>query len=497
MNLLFLNPQGWPQLWRFIQAALHPSLQPDLWRIILAAMGTTLAYAIAGTGLSVIIGLVFGVLSSQVWWAAWGSGQARSIYPVIRFALSIPRAIHEMIWGLLLVNIWGLDPLTGIVAIAIPFGAITAKVFAEILDDTPRQPLMALLNSGVKPLPAFLYGLFPQAFNDWVSYGFYRFECSLRSATVLGIIGAGGLGTQILISLQGLKYTELWTFFYVLMLLNGGVDWASRKLRQGLDQRRLSAWPIIGGGLIATVWAWFYLRADWSRVTDARSRRLAQDFVRQLWPWDFSSIGQLGQPMLDTVFMAIGAMLIAAIGGFGLALCVTRSPFNQVHHSTHPFSSIPGIFTRSLLLLCRTIPAPIWALVCLYVLFPGILPGAIALGIHNLGIMGRLMTEVIENLDRRPLLALKTTGASPSGIALYGILPLAAPRWIGYSLYRWEVCMRETVVVGLVGAGGLGRILIEQLTSFDYRAVMVTLTGFVVLTLGVDWVSGQLRQRRR
>jgi phosphonate transport system permease protein len=490
--IALLNPQGWPQLWRFIQAAWHPSFSPDLLRIVLDSTLITLAYAIAGTGLSVLIGLIFGILSSQIWWEAFLGRRSGQIYPIIRFALAIPRAIHEMIWGLLLVNIWGLDPLTGIVAIAIPFGAITAKVFAEILDDTPRQPLMVLMNSGVKPLPAFLYGLLPEAFNDLVSYIFYRFECSLRSATVLGIIGAGGLGTQILISLQGLKYSELWTFFYVLMLLNGIVDWASERLRQGLDRRKLSAWPIVTGGVIATIWAWIYLRADWSRVTDARSRRLAQDFFRQLWPWDFAGITQLGQPLLDTIWMAIGAMIIAAIGGFGLALCITRSVTNQRQRPR-----ISSILVRIILLLCRTIPAPIWALVCLYVLFPGILPGAIALGIHNLGIMGRLMTEVIENLDRRPLIALQTTGATPQNIALYGILPLASPRWMAYSLYRWEVCMRETVVVGLVGAGGLGRILIEQLTSFDYRAVMVTLMGFLVLTFGVDWVSGQLRQRLR
>jgi phosphonate transport system permease protein len=78
---------------------------------------------------------------------------------VVRAVLAIPRAIHELIWGLFFVNIFGLDPLVAILAIAIPFGTITAKVFSEILDETPRQPLMALLNSGVPPLNAFAYSL--------------------------------------------------------------------------------------------------------------------------------------------------------------------------------------------------------------------------------------------------------------------------------------------------------------------------------------------------
>jgi phosphonate transport system permease protein len=128
-------------------------------------------------------------------------------------------------------------------------------------------------------------------------------------------------------------------------------------------------------------------------------------------------------------------------------------------------------------------------LVILYVVFPGILPGAIALGIHNLGILGRLMTTVIQNVDRRPVDALQTMGVSRVNAWLYGVLPLIRPDYLAYSFYRWEVCMRETVVVGLVGAGGLGRLLTEQLSSFDGRALIVTLAVFLFLTFAVDVVS--------
>jgi phosphonate transport system permease protein len=155
------------------------------------------------------------------------------------------------------------------------------------------------------------------------------------------------------------------------------------------------------------------------------------------------------------------------------------------------------LLTRTILLMARAIPAPIWALVALFVLFPGILPGAIALGIHNLGILGRLKAETIENLDTRPLEALKAQGAPDSLVFLYGVLPLSLPRFLAYDLYRWEVCMRETVIVGLVGAGGLGRVLTEQLSSFDYRGTIVTLGGFLVLTFLVDAISAQVRRSLR
>ncbi len=509
-----INVNGWPQLWRFIAAAARPDLSIELLRLTLDGAIVTLAYAIVGTFCSVILGAVFGLLASRMWWDALLGRRAMWVYQPVRLLLAVPRAMHELLWGLLLLNIWGLDPLTAIVAIAIPFGAITAKVFSEILDDTPRQPLDALLNAGVSPLVALFYGLLPQAMLNLISYVFYRFECALRSAAVLGVIGAGGLGYQILVSLQSLKYQELWTFFYALMILNGAVDWGSGWLRgrwgcvsrldlnvgsippsppyEGGD--RIGSWVVsVFWVFVSVVGALVYLKPDFGKIASGRSRRLAQEFLAGLWPWDWSGVGSLGWPIAQTLAMSIIAIMLAAIGGLGLAFLVARNRDSP----GRIWSALVSGLVRVVLLMSRSIPAPIWALVVVYVMYPGILPGAIALGIHNLGILGRLMAEVIENLDRRSLVALASTGARRGGVFLYGVLPLTLPRFLAYSLYRWEVCLRETVIVGLVGAGGLGRILTEQLTSFDYAGLMVTLVAFLGLTFGVDWVSGQLRRGGR
>jgi phosphonate transport system permease protein len=491
-----INFNGWPQLWRFVSASLQPNLSGDLLRITGEAAIVTLAYAVCGTALTVVIGAVFGVLCSEVWWQSVLGERGRWVYWPLRLLLAIPRAIHELIWGLFFVNIWGLDPLSAIAAIAIPFGAITAKVFSEILDDTPRQPLEALLNSGVEPIKVFFYSLLPQAFPNLLSYIFYRFECSLRSAAVLGVIGAGGLGYQILISLPSLKYQELWTFFYALILLNGLVDWSSAKARQQIAHPQSQPATLVrlpqnwglGGFFLATIASFLYLQPNYNKLWSARSQKLFQEFLTGMMPPNWTVGSQLWQPALETLAMSVVAMFLAAFVGLFLAFLAARN-----------FTKSPIGFGLShlFLLVSRAIPAPIWALVILYVMFPGILPGAIALGVHNLGILGRLMAEVIENLDRRPLEALQTTGATKAGVFLYGVLPLTIPQFLAYSLYRWEVCMRETVIVGLVGAGGLGRLLTEQLTSFDYRSLIVTLTAFLLLTFGVDVLSGVLRRSVR
>ncbi|MBW4473636.1 MAG: ABC transporter permease subunit [Stenomitos rutilans HA7619-LM2] len=534
-----VNVDGFPQFWQFLQAAVHPDLSQNLLQVTLSAMVTTFAYAVCGTLFSLVLGAIGGILVSEVWWESVFSHRQRraaSGWYGIRFLLAIPRAIHELIWGLFFINLWGLDPLTAILAIAIPFGAITAKVFAEILDETPRQPLQALLNSGVPAPIAFCYALLPLASLNLVSYAFYRFECSIRSAAVLGIIGAGGLGYQILLSLQSLQYEQLWTFFYALFCLNGLVDFGSARLRRYLNcanrlelnlpsaqrsparrsQRRsvASTQPsqqttrvqknLIGLTLLGLiVFSFWSIHPDYSKLWASRTQQLLRELARSSLPPDWSLLPQLLPLSLETVAMSILAIALAGLGGMLLAfpsasnVLLPGGVLNPGHQAKRWFAFSFFLLSRVMLLIARAIPAPIWALVALFVMFPGILPGAIALGIHNLGILGRLKAETIENLDTRPLEALKAQGTPGSLVFFYGVLPLSLPRFLAYDLYRWEVCMRETVIVGLVGAGGLGRLLTEQLSSFDYRGTIVTLGGFLLLTFLVDAISAKVRRSLR
>lgn len=515
------NPGGLPQLWQFVQASFHPDLTPELLQLTLDATITTLAYAVCGTFLSVVIGIFLGILTSQIWWLTvfprWYL--RHPIWLGIRAILAFPRAIHEMIWGLFFANIWGLDPLVAIAAIAIPFGAIVAKVFSEILDATPRAPLRALLNSGVAPLTAFIYTLIPQAFLNLISYTFYRFECSLRSAAVLGIIGAGGLGYQIYLSLQSLRYQQLWTFFYALIILNGMVDISSALLRRRLgcvsrldlnagkfatgfnEGRQADFWLIaVSLGVFFLVpFCFWYIHPDVSKLWSPRTFKELIYLFGESFPPALEGIKELFNLSLATIAMSVIAIAFAGIGGILLSFPAAHNFFlpGGLFNPSHNFGVFPWfilIFTRLFLLVCRAIPAPILALVVLFILFPGILPGAIALGLHNLGILGRLMAEVNENLEKPPLQALKSQGTPAELVFLYGVIPMTMPRFLAYILYRWEVCIRETVIVGLVGAGGLGRLLTEQLSSFYYAGVVVTLGCFILLTFLADWISAAARK---
>ena len=535
-----INPGGWALVVRLVDGLLHPDFSPAFLRLTLESTLITLSYAVLGTFLSLMIGMAGGILSSEVWWQAHGFPHEtaqpapialrfyrRSPWLAARMLLAVPRSLHEIVWGLIFINIFGLVPLTAIFAITVPFGAICAKVFSEILDEQPRQPFLAMLNAGAPPLQAFFYAVFPSALPNLISYSFYRFECSIRSATVLGIIGAGGLGYQILLSLQSLRYQELFPMLIALLFLSGLSDIWSSRLRQALGgSTRIKiqtgvnhAASIPGTGstrsvvflkgsmisiVLLTIFALVYLKPDFSSILAPRTTLLLEGVLRDSFPPRLPDGGLLYLLRLSSQTLAISILAMAAVGPLAMAAAFVSSGrlrgLGVSAFARHPgvtLAAIPPYMVRFLLLIARAVPTPIWVLIILFVVFPGILPGAVALALHNWGITGRLMAETVDNMDERPLVALQSLGASRGQTFMYGALPDVFPGFISYIFYRWENCIRETVVIGIVGAGGLGRLLSEQLSNFDYAAITSTLIALILLTILVDLLSSAVRRQYR
>lgn len=493
----------------FFQAALHPRADSEFLALTATSAITTLAYAVLGTLVSLVIGLVGGVLTSQTWWLARPHGRraGRIGWLVTRAVLVVPRAIHEVIWGLVMLAVFGIDPIVAVLAIGIPFGAVTAKVFSELIDETPRGPYTALLAAGAGRLPALVYGIFPAALSDLLSYAFYRFECAIRSAAILGLVGAGGLGFQLALSFQSLQYNEIWTLLYALIALSVAADqWSSlvRTRRNNPVVTRRSR--VLDGSAVGAValigFSWWWVGFDPSVLWQANTWILAGRVIADAVP---PTLG--GQSPVDliglagtTVAMSVIAITVAFVGGALLAFPAARLPRlgrPPAGWSARLVWTVRSSLSKVVLVVLRAIPPPVWALLFLFVFYPGVLPGALALGVYTAGVLGRLMAEATENLDGRPLRALRAHGASEPLVFSYAVLPAVAPKFVAYGLYRWEVAIRETVVVGVVGAGGLGLLLEQQLASFDYAASLTTVATLIVLTLVVDLGSAALRRALR
>lgn len=243
---------------KFFSRAFSPALtyeasfvpegtQPLLLKAIRSA-GKTIFFAAAGLGLALVLGVVFGFFASNAWWAGEVSGSKhpllrwarRSVLPLVyggtRVLIAVMRSIHELLWATLFLAAFGLSDTTAVLALAIPYGGMLAKIFSEIVDEAPRDTLLALKGLGASPLQVFFFGLVSRVAPDLLAYLFYRFECAVRASAILGFFGYTTLGYYLAASFENLHYGEVWTYLYVLIALVSVLDWWSSAFRRSLAQ---------------------------------------------------------------------------------------------------------------------------------------------------------------------------------------------------------------------------------------------------------------------
>jgi phosphonate transport system permease protein len=487
---------GLDLLGQFALAAFTPSLDPLVLRSALTGLATTVGMALLGWMVSLVLGLLLGLASSRTLWrSCWGR-----LWPaeLIRRLLAIPRSIHELLWGLLLLQLVGLQPVVAVVAIAIPFGALVARVVADQLDGLDTGRLEALRLAGAPAPAALLTALGPPLLPGLLSYGGYRLECALRSATLLGVFGLGGLGTDLKLTLQSLEFRELWTGLWLLLAVMLALETGLGRLRRRwLMPRRLGLGRAGGGRAGVGVRAREMVLAVAALVplTFGVGRALGVD-PRALLAWQpLQGVG--GSGWID------GERLLAlpwpALIGGTLALTLLAAVLAVGLPPLQLLLSAPWLPARLLVrlswALARLWPPPLTALLLLLVLQPGLVTAALALGLHNAGILGRLLAEGLA--DGGPALeqSLTSAGVGPRLALLYGRYPAIARPYLAYGAYRADVLLRETVVVGLVGATGLGSQLLESLSSFAWDQLLALVAVYALLTLLGEDLSDRVRRR--
>ena len=181
---------------------------------------------------AIFLGLSLGLIASGTLFPRGKLGLL--ILIATRAFLGATRSIHELVWALLLVVAIGLSPTAGILAIALPYSGTIGRIFAEQLQDVPDNQLKAMRSSGANNGQALLLARIPSVLPDTVSYLFYRFECAIRTASVLSFVGLGGIGFQIHIALSDLKFESVATLLYTLIALILFVELTSNSVRKRL-----------------------------------------------------------------------------------------------------------------------------------------------------------------------------------------------------------------------------------------------------------------------
>lgn len=266
---------------------------------------------------------------------------------------------------------------------------------------------------------------------------------------------------------------------------------------------------LAAGVLVTVVAAWWFVLAQEGSDVPAAGQILDRtvDFAGQLLgvgdeatPAYAQSAkwAVVGRLALDTVVMSVLAAGMAGLGALATIAFAARSlTIGEFAPANRLLGRAAYLVVRGVHVVARSVPELVWALLLVFLVRPGVLAGALALALHDLGVMGRLGADVIDGLDRGPLRGLRAAGARRLEILAYGVLPAALPQLVTFLLYRWEVIIRASVVVGFITAAGLGFQLRLDLSARRWTDVALILLVYVLLVWTVDLASTALRRLAR
>ena len=195
------------------------------WRVYLDEMVITIHIAIWGTVLAVVCAIPFGLMSSANLVPKW-------VYQPVRRVMDACRAINEMVFAMLFIVAVGLGPFAGVLALWIHTTGVLAKLFAEAVEAIDPRPVEGVRATGANALEEVLYGVIPQVLPLWISYSLYRFESNVRSASVVGMVGAGGIGVILHEVIRGFDYAETAAVLLIIIVSVTLIDLLSARIRQ-------------------------------------------------------------------------------------------------------------------------------------------------------------------------------------------------------------------------------------------------------------------------
>ncbi|MDJ0992566.1 MAG: phosphonate ABC transporter, permease protein PhnE [Dinoroseobacter sp.] len=234
------------------------------------------------------------------------------------------------------------------------------------------------------------------------------------------------------------------------------------------------------------VWCWQLMTENtiWAFVWDAP--RQAADIGGRMMPPRLSYLPELLVPMWDTLNIATLGTIAGVIMAVPVAFLAARN--------TTPSARFLRPIALFIIVASRSINSLIWALLLVAIIGPGILAGIVAIALRSIGFVGKLLYEAIEETDAKQIEAIEATGASPTQVLNYGIVPQIMPAFWGISVFRWDINIRESTILGLVGAGGIGLKLQASLNVLAWPQVTVILILILLTVIVSEWVSAKVRK---
>ncbi|MFB7845298.1 phosphonate ABC transporter, permease protein PhnE [Microbacterium sp. NPDC056052] len=521
--------QSWGNAQRFmtrVGALTFPAPLDLLWLIAL-----TVGLVLVGT-------LVAAALSVPIAYLAAANTTPGPVWRgIARFIGVLTRSIPDVVLAMAFVLMFSLGTLPGILAIGIHSIGMISKMFADAIEQIDEGPRLAIRAAGGTKLQQFTAGVLPQVLPSWVATVLHRNDINLRGSVVLGYVGVAGLGLEMSYAFKALNYGRglgialvIFVLCVVMEIVSSAVrgamlgetaqtrSWMDRilhpRLRRGgeaesgaatvaaaakpawaaspaaavrrpwtRERRRntIAGWAavaIVIGSLIVCQIQWSDLITVWAKIPETAAK---------FWPPSFGNYDAsvMFGAMRDTIAIALAATVLTLLPSLLLGSFAARN--------VAPNGTVRGI-ARFLLVGIRGIPELILAIVLIVVTGLGPTAGIVALAIGGIGLLGKLVADSFEEVDRGPERALRAVGATRAQTYASATVPQGTRALIGHSFYMLDTNIRAATILGIVGGGGVGYYLLNAGQGSRYEVVTAIVLMILATVLVVEGLAMWMRR---
>lgn len=505
-----------------------------IWQMA-ATIAITLALVVAGTALAAVLSV------PVAYGAARNTTPHVAVLALCRGIGVVARAIPDVVFVVVLAFLWfNSGTLPAIVAIGLHSVGMISKMFADAIEQIDEGPRLAIRSAGGSKAQQFWSGIVPQVLPAWVAVTLHRADINLRGTVILGVVGVIGIGYELDGALHGgpagmRRVIPLVVIIIVLCVLfeivssllrtrllgvqptgrgvgssvaravarrkseAGGASVAAptvldrnarieAAMHRPWDRHRIGSTLWVWLGILVVLWAFAYAAPDVSKTLDPSWGEIVDpERDRAIWPPHFGSRswGDVMAAVLTTIQIAFAATLMATI------ISAIVGPLSA--RNVAPNSWIRSLF-RGITLFIRAIPDLVVAI--LFIIAAGIGPqaGALALGIGGVGLLAKLIGDSMEEVPGGPERALAAGGSTRTQVFFSSTVPMSVPAMVGHLMYLLEQNIRSATLLGIVGAGGIGFLLLNALQGRHFDEVLAYVLVIIAMVVVVESASILIRR---
>jgi phosphonate transport system permease protein len=521
---------GLGDMWTFVKSTMPPAFSDPQYSFaaMLRDVALTLSMAVLGTVIATILSIPLGIL------AARNTTPHPAVRVIARLVITCCRAVPDLVFALVFREALGIGVLPGVLALGLHSIGMLGKVYGDAIEQVPTGPREAVTTTGASRLQTITSAVVPAVSPSILSNAIYRFDINLRSSVVLGFVGAGGIGFTLDADMNTLNFRLSMGIIIVMTALILVVEFLSAGLRSaliGIDQSagRSRRWwrlrrgrPIDPASPVSAVGPrsrGAAVKFDRDRVRPALTvGRVVRSLVPYLviailvGAWTDSGISVAGlqdapselahtlaefyPPDFHTaaqqLYGGMGDSVIAAVmGTFVGGIIAVPVAFLAARNIATPW--VYGI-VRVLLVIGRAVPELIIAIMFVVAVGPGLLAGVFALIVGTVAFLAKLVSDRLEEAAPGPRNAIRSTGAGSGQEVITAVVPPALPGIVGNLLYMFDINFRSSVLLGIVGAGGIGFLLSQSIQTFTYQTTSAIVVLTFVVVVAIEQLSNWVRR---